>query len=163
MQYAQLAADLVAKLELESPPVALAFVDAPPPGVPVLDRAGPSACTFWRWAEAEAFYAEALKILDELGLPFLVAGTYAVSAYTGIVRPTKDLDIFCKAGDYPRIIRHFQELGYKVSVEDERWLAKVHRDEHFFDVIFASSNGTMPVGDRWFENARRIELFGTEV
>ena len=43
--------------------------------------------------------------LSSLGLPFLLAGTYAVSAYTGITRPTKDLDIFCKAGDYPRILR----------------------------------------------------------
>jgi len=113
--------------------------------------------------DAEAFYADALKILDELGLPFLIAGTYAVSAYTGIVRPTKDLDIFCKAGDFPRILGHFQELGFEVSVEDERWLAKVFRNEHFFDIIFASANGTMPVRDSWFEHARTIDLFGTEV
>ena len=57
---------------------------------------------------AEAFYTQALKELAALGLPFPLAGTYAVSAYTGITRPTKDLDVFCKAGDYPRILDHFQ-------------------------------------------------------
>jgi hypothetical protein len=113
--------------------------------------------------EAEAFYAEALAELTRLGLPFLLAGTYAVSAYTGISRPTKDLDVFCKAGDYPRILHHFQSLGYAVEVEDERWLGKVYKGEHFFDVIFASSNGTMPVNEHWFEDARQIELFGSTV
>ena len=34
--------------------------------------------------EAESFYAEALQELNKLGLPFLLAGTYALSAYTGI-------------------------------------------------------------------------------
>ena len=37
------------------------------------------------------------------------------------------------------------------------------KGEHFFDVIFASSNGTMPVNDHWFEEARQIEIFGSPV
>jgi hypothetical protein len=113
--------------------------------------------------QAEAFYADALRELVAQNFPFLLAGTYAVSAYTGITRQTKDLDIFCKAGDYPRILAHFQERGYTVEIEDERWLGKVFRGEHFFDVIFASSNGTMPVNDQWFEDARQLEVFGTTV
>ena len=54
--------------------------------------------------EAEDFYRESLGLLAESGIPFMLSGTYAVSAYTGIVRPTKDLDVFCKAGDYPSIL-----------------------------------------------------------
>lgn len=110
--------------------------------------------------EAEAFYAEAIRRLAEMNVPFLLAGTYAVSAYTGISRVTKDLDIFCKAGDYTRILAGFKELGYQIEIEDDRWLGKVYRDGHFFDVIFASSNGVMPVGDQWFEHACPIEIFG---
>ncbi|WP_181704021.1 nucleotidyltransferase [Chthonobacter albigriseus] len=113
--------------------------------------------------QAEAFYTEALKELADLGLPFLLAGTYAVSAYTGIRRATKDLDVFCKGGDFPRILDHFRQLGYAVAIEDERWLGKVHKGEMFFDVIFASSNGTMPVNDHWFQDARTLDLFGTNV
>ena len=59
--------------------------------------------------------------------------------------------------------RHFQERGYAIEIEDERWIGKVYKGQHFFDVIFASSNGTMPVSDEWFENARQIEVFGTPV
>jgi hypothetical protein len=113
--------------------------------------------------EAEGFYSEALKELVDLKLPFLLAGTYAVSAYTGISRKTKDLDIFCKAGDFTRILAHFQSLGHAVEIEDERWLGKVFKGPHFFDVIFASSNSTMPVGDEWFTNARQTEVFGQNV
>ena len=104
-----------------------------------------------------------MRELSTLGLPFLLAGTYAVSAYTGITRPTKDLDIFCKAGDYPRILAYFQSRGHAVAIEDARWLAKVRRDEHFFDLIFASANGAMPISDQWFEQAPQTELFGTLV
>lgn len=114
-------------------------------------------------AEAEAFVVEAVRELAQSGIPFLLAGTFAVSAYTGISRPTKDLDIFCKAGDYPRILAHFQELGYSVEVEDDRWLGKVRKGKDFFDVIFASSNGTMPVSDEWFENSRPMKMYGNDI
>jgi hypothetical protein len=113
--------------------------------------------------EAEAFYADALRELSNLGVPFLVGGTYAVRAYTGITRKTKDLDIFCKPGDWPRILAHFRAIEYAIVVEDERWLGKVSRGEHFFDVIFASWHGAMPVGDPWFEHAREFEFFGVPV
>lgn len=113
--------------------------------------------------DAEAFYTDALRQLTELGCPFLVSGTYAVSAYTGISRETKDLDIFCKAGDSGRILTHFGDQGYVIRIEDDRWLGKVCHGPHFFDVIFASSNGTMPVGEQWFDDKNTMELFGSKV
>ncbi|GJE01092.1 nucleotidyltransferase family protein [Methylobacterium isbiliense] len=112
---------------------------------------------------AEPFYVEAIGQLAASGIPFLLAGTYAVSAYTGIVRETKDLDVFCKAGDYPRILAHFQDLGYAVAIEDDRWLGKVLKGDHFFDVIFASPSGATPVTEAWFAHARQLDLFGTTV
>jgi len=112
--------------------------------------------------EAEAFYAECLKLLTQSGIPFLLSGTYAVTAYTGIVRPTKDLDVFCKAGDFPKILAYFQARGYRTDVEDERWIAKVWQGEHFFDVIFAMSNGIAPITDEWFGGDDRITVYGTE-
>ena len=101
--------------------------------------------------DAVEFYEESLRLLKESGIPFLLSGTYAVTAYTGIRRPTKDLDVFCKPGDYPRILAFFQARGYRTDVEDERWIAKVWKDEdRFFDVIFAMSNGAIAVNDSWF-------------
>jgi Nucleotidyl transferase of unknown function (DUF2204) len=113
--------------------------------------------------QAEAFYAEVLRELTQSGFPVLLAGTYAVCAYTGISRRTKDLDVFCRAGDFPRILTHFKERGYAIEIEDERWIAKVHCGEQFFDIIFASANGTMPINDQWFAHARRLEVLGETV
>lgn len=113
--------------------------------------------------EAEGFFSDCLKLLAESGIPILLSGTYAVTAHTGIVRPTKDLDIFCKASDYPRILSFFQERGYVISVEDERWIAKVHQDRFFFDVIFAARSANIPVTDEWFEDAPEIEVYGIKV
>jgi hypothetical protein len=114
-------------------------------------------------AEAEAFYADALRELSKFGVGFLVGGTYAVSAHTGITRATKDLDIFCKPADSARILERFKRLGYAIEIEDERWLAKVFKHEAFFDVIFASWHGTMPVSDQWFEHAVPGEILGISV
>ncbi|TIS07416.1 MAG: hypothetical protein E5X10_25445, partial [Mesorhizobium sp.] len=103
-----------------------------PASLPVIDaKAEPTL----RSAAAEAFYTHAIRELAATDIPFLVAGTYAVSAYTGVVRQTKDLDIFCKAGDCARILEHFKNIGYAVEIRDDRWLGKVFEGKHFFDVI----------------------------
>jgi hypothetical protein len=114
-------------------------------------------------AKAEAFYAHALNELTKLGVPFLLAGTYALSAYTGVTRATKDLDILCRPADYPTVLAHFEARGQRVAIEDDRWLAKVFNGDEFFDVIFASRLGVGRVNDRWFEGAPVIEMFGTKV
>ena len=113
--------------------------------------------------EAVDFYVESLKLLDESGIPFLLSGTYALSCYTGITRPTKDLDVFCKPSDAPRILSFFKARGYRIDIEDERWIGKVWKSEHFFDVIYNMSTAGMPVTDRWFRTAYEVEVYGTNV
>ena len=54
------ARDLQDLLLLHTPPVALAFLPTPPAGVPHVDAAGPSGCTYWKYAaEGRTFYTEA--------------------------------------------------------------------------------------------------------
>ncbi len=61
MKYENAAAQIGSQLALAAPPVALAFVEAPPAGVRNFDQEVPSACTFWRKAETSVFYAPAEK------------------------------------------------------------------------------------------------------
>lgn len=112
---------------------------------------------------AEDFYAECLEELKASGVPFLLGGTYAVCAYTGISRPTKDMDVFCRAGDFPRILAHFARLGFVTEVEDERWIAKIKRDPFFMDVIFNSTIGINPVNDTWFADSHSERVCGIDV
>lgn len=61
MNFQAAASQIASKLGLAAPPVALAFVEAPPPGVRGFDQEVPSACTLWRIAETSTFYAPAEK------------------------------------------------------------------------------------------------------
>jgi uncharacterized protein (DUF169 family) len=54
-------------LGLARQPVAVKFQDKPPPGVPRIDHAAPSGCTYWKYAaEQGTFYTEAP---DHYGCP----------------------------------------------------------------------------------------------
>jgi hypothetical protein len=113
--------------------------------------------------EAAEFYAESLAHLVESGIPFMLSGTYALGCHTGIMRPTKDLDVFCKPGDAPRILAYFKALGHRVEFEDERWIGKVWRDGNFFDVIYNISSASLPVTEEWFRDVSHAEVYGTTV
>ena len=87
------------------------------------------------------------------GIPFLLSGTYALASYTGIDRPTKDVDVFAKAGDALKMLPYFKEHGFDVEIVDERWLARITRGELFVDVIYNMPTVTTHVTDEWFEGA----------
>jgi uncharacterized protein (DUF169 family) len=54
------ATQLADLLGLRVAPVALTFQETPPAGVPRAASAGPSGCTYWKWAaEGQTFYTEA--------------------------------------------------------------------------------------------------------
>ena len=69
---------------------------------------------------AEAFYSEVLQLMARSRIPFLVSGTYALASYTGIDRPTKDVDVFAKAGDALKLLSYFRDRGFAVETVDER-------------------------------------------
>jgi hypothetical protein len=112
---------------------------------------------------AHEFYRDALRLLNESGFPYLVGGAFALRIYTDVHRDTKDLDLFCKAGEYQRILKHLHDAGYKTEITDARWLAKAFKDGHFIDIIFNTTNNLFPVDDSWFDCAREGELFGEPV
>src|SRR4051812_38400319 len=112
---------------------------------------------------AEAFYSEVLQLMAQSGIPFLVSGTYALASYTGIDRPTKDVDVFAKAGDALKMLSYFKEHGFEVEMVDERWLARITRGKLFVDVIYNMPTVTTHVTDDWFDHAPEAELFGATV
>lgn len=113
--------------------------------------------------KAQEFYTAALKDMKKSKIPFMVAGTFAVRVYTGIDRPTKDLDFFCKAGDFPKLLNYLKSIGYSTEIEDERWIAKGKKGRYFFDIIFGSTNAVTPVTEYWFENAIESTVLNNRV
>jgi len=112
---------------------------------------------------AEAFYSEVLQMMAESQIPFLVSGTYALASYTGIDRPTKDVDVFAKTGDALKLLHYFKVHGFEVEIVDERWLYRVTRGELFVDVITNMPTVTTHVTDDWFVGAPEAKLFGATV
>src|SRR5215207_7792314 len=88
--------------------------------------------------EARDFYRRAMTTLQEERLPFLVGGAYAYARYTGVVRHTKDFDIFVRPRDYDRTLAIFEKMGLKVERSFAHWLGKGYLGEYFVDVIFGS-------------------------
>lgn len=113
--------------------------------------------------ESLAFYQKALTLLDESGAQYMLGGAFAMFNYTGIYRDTKDLDVFCKASEYPKILKYFQEKGYETQLYDVRWLAKIFNGEYFIDIIWDTVNNICRVDDSWYENATTGEFAGRQV
>jgi hypothetical protein len=111
-------------------------------------------------SEARDFYRRAMTTLQERNLPFLVGGAYAYARYTGVVRHTKDFDIFVRPRDYERILETLAGMGCDIEHSFAHWLGKAHCGEHFVDVIFSSGNGVAKVDDLWFEHAVDEEVLG---
>lgn len=103
--------------------------------------------------ESTAFYKVALEMLQEIGCQFLLGGAFAMFNYTGIFRDTKDLDIFCKSSEYPKILKYFADKGYRTELTDARWLAKVFHGEYFIDIIFDTVSNICTVDESWYERA----------
>lgn len=109
-------------------------------------------------------YPAALRALNAEGVPYLVGGAIALSAYAGIRRNTKDLDLFVLPEDVRRVLDVLEHAGLHTELPYPHWLAKAHCDpEHFVDVIFNAGNGSAPVDAEWFSNARPRIVMGVPV
>ncbi|MGI8893471.1 MAG: nucleotidyltransferase [Bacteroidia bacterium] len=108
-------------------------------------------------------YSEFIEILNESKYPYLLGGAVAVRYYSGVYRDTKDLDIFCKPSDSLKILKYFDQKGFKTELYDARWLAKVFYDDYFMDIIFDTVNNICRVDDSWFQHAVEAEAFGHPV
>lgn len=109
------------------------------------------------------FYRSSLKVLSGAGIPFVVGGAFALKHYSGLVRTTKDLDIFLRRQDLARALSALETRGFLTQTPFPHWLAKAHWSDHFVDLIFSSANGLCPVDDAWFSHATPSELFGVPV
>lgn len=113
--------------------------------------------------DANQFYSEALKLVKESGIDFMLGGGFAVSHYTDIHRDTKDLDIFCRPEDSNSILHFFSKKGFGTELTDVRWLAKIFKDDIYIDIIFDTPNYICTVDDTWFKFASKGTFQGESV
>jgi hypothetical protein len=109
------------------------------------------------------FYQDAFAILEEATIPFLIGGAFAQSRHTMRDRDTKDLDIIVRRKDVPGMLAAFEHAGYHADVPYPHWLAKIHSNGHYLDVLFGSGNGVVHVDDTWFAHAGEAEVLDRTV
>jgi hypothetical protein len=109
------------------------------------------------------FYQDAFAILEEARIPFLIGGAFAQSRHTGRDRDTKDLDIILRRDDVPRMLTAFEHAGYHADIPYPHWLAKIHSNGHYLDVLFGSGNGAIYVEDSWFAHAVEADVLDRTV
>jgi hypothetical protein len=112
--------------------------------------------------EAAKLYRDVLLAMNEHGIPYAVAGAFALQKYTGIWRLTKDLDLFVKATDVPAALESLCNEGFRCETLDPVWLSKARRGEYFVDLISGMSNAVIVVDDSWLQRAHPAVVAGVE-
>ncbi len=105
-------------------------------------------------------YSEAIRILNQSGIPYVLSGAFALHAYTGLWRNTKDLDIFIRPEDVDRALGRFAKAGYATEIIEAHWLSKAHRPPYFVDLIFGMANGRVEFETDFMHSERTIDVAG---
>jgi hypothetical protein len=108
-------------------------------------------------------YGEILDVLNREGIRYMLGGTLALNAHTGIWRDTKDLDVFVTEENVTRVLKTLEGAGFETEITDPCWLAKAWKGDLFADIVHANHNGTYPVEESWFGHAKETEVLGRRV
>ncbi|HEU4995942.1 MAG TPA: nucleotidyltransferase [Gemmatimonadaceae bacterium] len=113
--------------------------------------------------DTNTFYRRTLHVLSDAHVRFLVGGSHAYLQYTGIVRPTKDFDLFLRREDIEAALDALRDAGYRTEIAFPHWLAKAHQSGDHVDLVFSSGNGLCRVDDEWFAHAIDADVLGMPV
>ena len=111
-----------------------------------------------------AVYLQAIRQVRALNIPFAFGGAFALAAYTGSLRNTKDFDFYVRPSDREAMIRaltiagledHFDRLPY-----DRSWIYRASRGEIIVDAIWAMANHRAAVDDHWVSRGPEVTLRG---
>jgi hypothetical protein len=109
---------------------------------------------FWIPEEERQVYKRALEAVNSAGVPYVVAGAYAIYEHTGIYRKTKDLDLFFEPSGVVAAARALRDAGFVTRLEDPHWLAKATSGEYFIDLIYGMGNAVALIDEGWVKHSR---------
>jgi hypothetical protein len=96
-------------------------------------------------------------------VPFALGGALAVGFYTGMDRPTKDLDLYIVPSDRERAMRAVTAAGLKDYFDrapyDRRWIFRAIEGRTIVDIIWALANSRAQVDEDWLSHGPMVDLF----
>ncbi len=118
---------------------------------------------FWIPEDEREVYKRALRILNEAGVPYVVAGAYAIYEHTGIYRKTTDLDLFVEPSQVVPAMTALRAGGFRTKLAQSHWLAKAIDDPFFVDIIYGMGNGLALIDPDWYRHSTPAILAATPV
>jgi len=116
--------------------------------------------------DAIPIYKDAVEILHQLRVPFVVVGGLAMLEY-GRTRVTKDIDFLVYKQDAIKLLDQLKLLGYRTQRTDDNWVYHAFKGGQIIDILFALGKGFLgdPDGvvltDEILARGRPVSLDGT--
>lgn len=117
-------------------------------------------------------YQEVIDTASARGIPFALGGAFALAAYTGSWRNTKDLDLYVLPEYRDRMIDVLSSLGltdyFDVKPYDRWWIYRGHQGDCIVDVIWAMANHRAQIDELWMSGpfveleGRRLQILPVE-
>jgi hypothetical protein len=117
---------------------------------------------FWIPQAEREVYRAALESLNRAGVSYVVSGLYAIHAYTGVYRQTKDLDLLMEPTVVVAAAEALKSEGFRVELVEAHWLAKALKGAQV-DLIFGMANGIGFIDAAWYGHSRPAILAATPV
>lgn len=114
--------------------------------------------------EQGAIYRRVIDAAGQAGLRFALGGGFAINAYTGLARNTKDLDLYVLPRDRDAMIEVLTGEGlsdyYDQVPYDRRWIWRGYLNGTIVDVIWEMANHLSQVDEAWLTRGPEVEVEG---
>lgn len=124
----------------------------------------------WTKAVSEeewTIYSKAIEAIRSIGVPFMLGGGFALAAYTGRWRDTKDIDFYIRPADRDKVVLALAKAGFndyfRQRPYDRRWIYRSIRSDVIVDIIWSMANQRAQVDKAWFKRAGALQLRGQEL
>jgi hypothetical protein len=114
-----------------------------------------------------SIYSRAIDTVRATGVPFMLGGGFALAAYTGRWRDTKDIDFYILPKDRDTVVAALTEAGFDdffgQRPYDRRWIYRSIQSGVIVDIIWSMANQRAQVDEQWFERSGALKLRGQEL
>lgn len=111
-----------------------------------------------------ALYRAAIRALRDAGIRFLLGGGFALAAYIGRWRDTKDIDFYIMHEDRDKAVDALAKAGFEDLFShkpyDRKWIYRSTRGGVIVDIIWAMANQRAQTDELWFERAQKATVRG---